>query len=220
MSATETREEVFLESLLPRYVAEGFTVVKYPSPSILPPFMGKYRPDAIALRQDKKIAIGIKRDGPSAKSAMTGISELFSPHRDWELRVYHVPKYSGETNLKPPTHPAIERAVEEISELKASGHLVAAMVMAWATVEAIGRALLPERLARPQPTAQLVEVLASEGFLTPAEADSLRRAVEMRNAVVHGDLSMSVTAELVDELIMLLRLLMGLLPRAEASAGR
>jgi uncharacterized protein YutE (UPF0331/DUF86 family) len=217
MSAAETREAVFLENLLPRYVAEGFTVVMHPSPSILPTFMGRYRPDAIALGPDKKIAIEIKGDSPAAKKAIPGISELFTQHPEWELRVYYVPKYLGETDLKPPTRRAVEAAIEEISELKAAGHLVPAMMMACATLEAIGRKLLPEKLARPQPAAQLVEVLASEGLVTPIEADLLRRAVEMRNAVVHGELSKVVTARRVDEVIASVRLLAALLPPARAN---
>ena len=48
-----------IESLLPRYEAEGFDVYVNPSPSILPPFMQTYRPDAIALKKDKKIAIEV-----------------------------------------------------------------------------------------------------------------------------------------------------------------
>ena len=67
MSATETREEVLLESLLPRYEAEGFTVIIHPSSSFLPPFMGSYRPDAIALSPDKKIAIEVKHDTESSE---------------------------------------------------------------------------------------------------------------------------------------------------------
>lgn len=92
--------------------------------------------------------------------------------------------------------------------------MVAALMMAWAALEAISRALLPERLARPQPAGRLVEVLASEGLITPSEADPLYRGVELRNAVVHGDLGATVTAEGVDEIIACIRLLAGILLQA------
>jgi hypothetical protein len=61
MSLPDTREVDVLESILPRYEAEGFEVFVHPSPSILPPFMQSYRPDAIALKPDKKVAIEVVR---------------------------------------------------------------------------------------------------------------------------------------------------------------
>lgn len=218
MSTTETQEDVLLDNLLPRYRAEGFTVIVHPTSSFLPPFMGNYRPDAIALRADKKIAIEIKRDPGSSKN-MKGITERFAQHPDWELRVYYLSGLSQERDLQPPARRAIEFAIKEVSELKESGHLTAAIVIAWATLEAIGRVLLPEELARPQPTARLVEVLASEGLVTQTEADTLRRAVEMRNAIVHGDLTSKVSSEDIDELLASLRLLTGLLPESKGSSG-
>jgi uncharacterized protein YutE (UPF0331/DUF86 family) len=218
MTMTETREDVFLESLLPRYEAEGFTVVVHPSPSLLPPFMGTYRPDAIALSPDKKIAIEVKRDASSTKG-IEGITKLFAHRPDWELRVFYLSSLSQEKSFKPPTHRSIEHAIKEVAELKNTGHMPAAVMMAWSAFEAIGRTLLPEKLARPQPTVRLVEVLASEGLITPSEADSLRRAVEVRNAVVHGDLNATVSGEHVDALIAALRLLAGLLPQAQSPNG-
>jgi uncharacterized protein YutE (UPF0331/DUF86 family) len=217
MNTAETREETLLESVLPRYIADGFTVVRHPSPAVLPSFMGNYRPDAIALRPNKKIAIEVKRDLLSTQTYFRAISQLFDQHPDWELRVYYLPEFSQERNLKPPSEGAIEGATEEIANLKAAGHFAAATMMAWATLEAIGRALLPEKLTRPQPTGQLVEVLASEGLVTPSEADVLRRGVELRNAVAHGNLGIIVTEESVDELITAVRVLADLLSQAQTS---
>jgi uncharacterized protein YutE (UPF0331/DUF86 family) len=220
MSMTETREQAVLESLLPRYIAEGFTVVIYPSSALLPPFMRNYRPDAIALKSDKKIAIEIKGDNPDAKQSAAEISELFAQHSDWELRVYYAPGYPQERLLEPPTIGAIEKAIREILELRNSGHLIAAIMVAWATLEGIGRALLSDQLARSQPAERLVEVLASEGFLMPSEADTLRRMAELRNAVAHGQLVATVTEKDIDELIAAVRSLADLLPdrpRPEAS---
>ncbi len=218
MSATESREEVLLDSLLPRYRAEGFTVIVHPSSSFLPPFMGKYRPDAVALSPSKKIAIEIKRDPGSSKD-MKGITELFDRHPDWELKVYYRSGLSQERSLRAPARRSIELAIKEVSELKKSGHLTAGMATAWSTLEAVARALLPEKLARPQPAERLVEVLASEGLITPTEADSLRRAAELRNSVVHGDLGSAVSPENVDELLAALGLLVGLLPEAQTPEG-
>ena len=76
--------------------------------------------------------------------------------------------------------------------------------MAWSTFEAIGRALLPARLGRPQTPARLVEVLASDGIVTPQEAEVLRRASAIRNVVVHGGIDTVVDDQLLGEVIAIL----------------
>jgi uncharacterized protein YutE (UPF0331/DUF86 family) len=48
--------------------------------------------------------------------------------------------------------------------------------------------LLPGRFERPQTPGRLVQVLASEGYVTPSEADKLRGLAEKRNKLVHGEL--------------------------------
>jgi uncharacterized protein YutE (UPF0331/DUF86 family) len=218
MSTAETRERDFLENLLPQYEAEGFTVFLHPSSVMLPPFMERYHPDAVAIKSDKKIAIEVKRDRPSSKSNIKLISEIFAQHPEWELRVYYVPGRPQENTIEVPTLSAIEDSVQEVLKLRHAGHLTAALMLAWATLEAIGRALLPERLARPQPAGRLIEVLASEGLLTPSEADLLRRAVDVRNAATHGHLKQPVTVEDVDQLITAMRLLAGIFAE-ESSSG-
>ncbi len=218
MSATESREEVLLQSLLPRYEAEGFTVIVHPSSSVLPPFMRRYRPDAIALRPGKKIAIEVKYDAASAKN-MTGVAELFEQHPDWELRIYYLSSLSGQKSISTPTQQSIEQAIREISELNNSGHSAAAIMMAWATLEAIGRKLVPDELSRAQPAERLVEVLAARGLITPNEADLLRRAEKLRNAIAHGDLDAPVSGEQVRELTVRLHTLADLLPKAEPPNG-
>ena len=150
---------------------------------------------------------------------MTGIPELFVQNPDWELRVYQLSSLTGQKSISAPTHQSIEQAIREISELNASGHSTAAMMMSWATLEAIGRKLLPAELSRAQPAARLVEVLAAKGLITPTEADVLRHAGKLRNAIVHGDLDTRVSGEQVGELTMPLRALADLLPQAEASDG-
>jgi hypothetical protein len=59
MSKAGTRERDFLENLLPQYEAEGFSVFLHPSSTMLPTFMERYRPGAIAIKPDKKIAIEV-----------------------------------------------------------------------------------------------------------------------------------------------------------------
>ena len=107
---------------------------------------------------------------------------------------------------------AIEKRTREVRELVANGHVGAAMVLAWATLEALGRALISERFERPQTPGRIVQVLAEEGHITPTEADHLRVLAKKRNRFVHGGLQTRITktelirfADILDALLDMLR---------------
>jgi uncharacterized protein YutE (UPF0331/DUF86 family) len=188
----EASEATLLESVLPELEAEGFEVFANPSPPILPPFMRDHSPDAIALRKDKKLAIEVLREGVPSNRRLDKLRELFSQHKDWELRVYWVNPSSVRRAIEGASRNVIEQSIKAIEELTAGGRTGPALLMAWATFEAIGRAILPDRLQRPQPPGRLIEVLAAEGHVTPTEADHLRRMAESRNHLIHGGLETSV----------------------------
>jgi uncharacterized protein YutE (UPF0331/DUF86 family) len=84
--------------------------------------------------------------------------------------------------------------------------------MAWATFEALSRALLPGKFTRPQSPGRLVEELTSEGHVTPNEADVLRRLAVLRNRLIHGDLRASAEPVDLAQFVAVLKTLVGLLP--------
>ncbi|MFH0301149.1 hypothetical protein AAFX91_28800 [Bradyrhizobium sp. 31Argb] len=211
-SVPGSSEAEVIESLLPRYQAEGFDVYINPSPSILPPFMQEYRPDAIALRKDKKIAIEVVGSNTGSTQKIKTLQSLFADRDDWELRVFYAsPAVSGKL-LEIASTAAINESIQRVVDLSNAGHSLAALVMAWATLEAIGRALLPDQFQRPQTPARLVEVLGSAGYVTPEEADRLRAAIVVRNAIVHGQLDSEVGPELLNGFVAVLKTLAKLLP--------
>jgi uncharacterized protein YutE (UPF0331/DUF86 family) len=212
MSAASTfRERVFLENMAERYEADGFSVFLHPTREILPPFFGGYRPDAIALKNGKKVAIEIKRDVARHASGVERIKKIFSEHPEWELRVYYIPERHPEgEDIEAPDVSQIDSALAEIADLERAGALRAALMMAWAAFEAAGRALPPQSLAQPQPANQLIEALASQGAVTPTEADSLRKAVALRNAATHGHFSVPIRGEEVDQVVAAAKLVRGL----------
>jgi uncharacterized protein YutE (UPF0331/DUF86 family) len=205
-----TRESDFLQSLMPGYESEGFSVFLHPSHEMLPPFLRGYQPDAIAIKDDKKIAIEIKRDATHRAAQMEQLQKIFEEHPEWELRVYYIPGRPQEEDIQAPDILEIDAALAEVEQLKGAGHFRAALIMAWAALEAASRALLPQNLARPQPANKLIEILASEGIVTPTEADSLRKAINLRNAVTHGHFALSISEQQVDQVVAAARLVTGL----------
>jgi uncharacterized protein YutE (UPF0331/DUF86 family) len=215
MSATETREATLLEAVLAHYRAQGFNVYVHPSPAILPGFILPYQLDAVAIKPDKKIAIEVTRSRDTAADKIKRLEQAFAEHPDWTLDVYYSGNFT-ENDIETPTAQVIESSIREIEELRRSGRLRAALVMGWAILEAIARSLLPDQLGRPQPPQTLIETLASNGFLTPREADSLRSAVSVRNAAAHGHLNAIVEPEQLDELVNALRTLLTLLRKGSS----
>jgi uncharacterized protein YutE (UPF0331/DUF86 family) len=211
MSEIQTRD-VLLDSLLPQYQAEGFEVFVNPTPSILPSFMHKYRPDAIALRPDRKIAIEVLRASETSSRKVQDLNSLFASHSDWELRVFYVSSSAPEKALEVVPRAAIRKSIERVRALQSAGHLLPALIMAWSTLEGVGRALLPEPLKRPQTPRRLVEVLAEAGYLTPGEADLLRSAIALRNAAVHGRVDLIVDEKQISQFLGVLDTLIAFLP--------
>jgi uncharacterized protein YutE (UPF0331/DUF86 family) len=213
MSLSEINEADLLENVLPRYEAEGFDVFMHPSPSVLPPFMQSYRPDAVALSRDKNIAFEVVRSTSDESKKIQSLRSLFADRKDWELLVLYVSPRVSESALKAASREVIEDSIGRVSELTSAGHQIPALVMAWATLEAIGRALLPGQFRRPQTPGRLVEVLASEGYLSQAEAANLRTAISLRNAAVHGGLETSVDKLSLEQFVVILRKLSKALAR-------
>jgi len=216
MPSAETSERRLLETVVARYKAEGFDVFIEPTPALLPPFMKDYRPHAVVIRPGKKIAIEIARSSSEAGEKIRRLREQFSQHDDWELLVLYVSPGAATEAIEIAPRDAIERAVQEVIELRIGGQQTAALVMGWSALEAIARALLPDQLSRPQPPNRLIETLASQGYLTPSEADSLRAAAMLRNAVAHGKLGSAVEIRQLDALSSALQTLKSFLPKNAA----
>jgi uncharacterized protein YutE (UPF0331/DUF86 family) len=212
MSLIETREANLLEAVVADYEAKGFSVFVRPSPSILPSFLRPHRLDAVAIKPEKKIAIEITRSTKDSTTEINRLRKVLSPHPEWELVVFHASLRSAENHIEVAPLAAIDGAIEEVNQFKDSGYLLLAVILAWATLEATARALLPDQLARPQTSRTLIEALATQGFLTPREADSLRSAASLRDAAAHGQLDLTMEPSQFDELLAVLRTLIGFLP--------
>ena len=213
MSPAATQVAV-LENIVPELEAEGFEVYARPSARLLPPFLQACSPDAIALREDKNLAIEVLRKGSPSEGKLDKLRELLSGRRDWELRVYWISPANTPEAIGVASSKEIEQAIDTIEDLSDKKLLAPALLMAWATLEALGRASLPERLVRPQTPSGLVQALAGDGYITPSEADRLRQLAEVRNRLVHGGLRVKIAARDIKSFTTVLRTLLKLLRSA------
>lgn len=177
-----------LRAVAPELEAQGYEVFLQPSGTFLPKFFQGFRPDAIALSAKKNLAIEIARETAEARQNVQQLSSLIKGQPNWELRVFWVtPTTSGAAlSVQPPAK--LKERIEEANKLWTEGHYGSALLIGWATFEAICRALMPRSFALPQTPARLVEVISSEGYVSPDEGDRLRSLAQLRNNFVHGNL--------------------------------
>lgn len=184
-------ERAVLDTIVPDLEANGFHVVIHPKRDTLPPFLQGFQPDLVAYKGSKNIAIEIMTKNSASQLKERVLRERFAGHSGWELRFVYAPPVSSDANIPVVSKQTISEHLDRLEASVDVMGLTAALLTGWAVFEAAARALLPASFTRPQPPARLIETLASEGHVTPDEADMLRRLSRIRNAVAHGGLDLT-----------------------------
>jgi uncharacterized protein YutE (UPF0331/DUF86 family)/Holliday junction resolvase len=203
MSSSTERE--VLEREIGRLEAEGYDVFVAPGLSVAPPFLKDYTPDVVAIGKGKKVAIEIAGPTSAKRSQLARIAAQFESHPDWEFRIIWVEPTSSAQAVPVQSIARIEDAISEIEGLKRQGLYRPAFLLGWSAFEAASRALVAGEFARPQPPDRLVDVLSSEGYLEPQDADTMRILTDTRNRLVHGALDADVGPADVERLVRIIR---------------
>ncbi len=215
----EEQQAAVLENVLADLRAQGFDVFVQPSRQALPAFLKGHSPDAIAIRDDRKLVIEVLSPGPSSGKSLTQLREALSKESGWELRAVWVSSTNIAKSIEQVSPRTIDQSIKSVKSLLSANREQPALLMAWATFEALGRALLPEKFSRPQTPGRLVDVLAEGGQLTPTEADQLRPLANLRNQLIHGGLQVPVSRENVEGFVAILETLKALLPSRQSETG-
>ena len=148
-----------LQELVPELQAEGYEVYLQPSRPLLPAFLEGFRPDIIARRGDKNLVVEVIRKSPESKKRVKKIAGLFKGQDNWELRVVWATPVAPVRKIQTQTLSTIQKQIRDIKALANTGHFGPALLLAWATLEAIGRVLVSKQFQRPQTPGRLVQVL-------------------------------------------------------------
>jgi uncharacterized protein YutE (UPF0331/DUF86 family) len=190
--STEASEAAVINGLLPQLQAEGYEVFVHPRGPLVPTFLGSYNPDVIALREDRNLAIEVAQPHRNVETKLRDIAALFEGRDDWEFRIVWVATGDQQKSLARQSIAEIADKLAEVDSLIGGSHFDAAFLLSWAVLEALGRSVLEEQFRSPQTPGRLVQVLASEGVLSPREADALRPLIDLRNRLIHGELDVGV----------------------------
>jgi len=209
-----TSEREILGAVVPELEAQGYEVFLQPSGNLLPPFFRGHTPDAVALSDRKNLAIEIARETPEARHRLQELSSAIKGHANWELRVFWVtPRTSGAAlSIQPPAK--LKERIQEARKLWMETHYGSALLIGWATFEAICRALMPRNFARPQTPSALVEFISSEGYVSPSESDRLRSLAQLRSEFIHGNLDVPMDKEEIAFFLEILSRLEGVVEEA------
>ncbi|WP_158813859.1 hypothetical protein [Methylocapsa sp. S129] len=195
------------EADLLRFAAEelresGYTVVLEPSPSSLPAMLKDLRPDGIAIGKKPFLFIEVTREGDRDAERIHKLQQAIRGAEDWRLHLIlnREVRYAA---LETPRLEDIRATLGRIRRV-ADEDIGASLLMCWACLEALSRAIEPRSFARPQAPGRLVERLASAGHIVASEAQFLRSMIQKRNELVHGQLATIVNPEQVEQFIDLL----------------
>lgn len=186
----------FLENLRSQYEGKGYRFVVHPRAADLPSFFATYQPDAVATKPGHNIAIEVKsRATSTVQQSIQKIRKLFEGHPDWQFTV----AYMGTDAFQLLGLPVADRAsileqAREAEQLAANGHLRAAFIFAWSLLEATLNSVRPDSDKRPRTPGTVVQTLAMNGHIAAETERSLRSMIDLRNRIVHGDVSTEPSA--------------------------
>jgi hypothetical protein len=185
----EQIESDTLDHIRGRYEAEGYRFLVKPSRSDVPRFLEGFEPNAIALKGDGGVVIEVKSSGTAARSPIVEFLAREVPkHEGWRFELVLADREGIEPTLSlQPTKGEILSRLDEVESLIKRGNQQAALLYAWALLEAAVRlTLLRNQEDRRFLPRTVVEAIASNGYLTVDEENRLAEVAKLRTWIVHG----------------------------------
>lgn len=198
-SAAEMERDT-LRRIREDFEARGYQFLAEPARDQRPDFLKDYTPDALALGQNDKVIIEVKRTGSrDGKIPLAQLVDKVPRDSGWRyLLVYAGQDPSDAVELSRPDQSQVDVAINETRKLEQLGFARAAMLESWLILEALARRLYPEdkrSSSRPLSAIQVVERLAMDGEIDAEQAKRLRELSSLRNFAAHGDLGVSISAD-------------------------
>jgi len=180
-----------LERVVQEYRERGYEVVVSPTGEQVPDFIREYQPDAIARSDKESVVIELNRPPASLPHGrLRTIAKRVANRPGWRLMLIApgaTDVAEAGANLRPLARGDIDDRLREVSQLQASGHQEAALLLAWATVEAIMRHVAGDESPEGRgDTWKLMRELASEGVLDADDYRKLTDLFRLRSVVAHG----------------------------------
>lgn len=201
----QSTHDLLVREVAERYVRQGFSVQVEPGPSELPSFLHGFQPDLIVTTPEGKIVVEVKTHGRIQQSSKwQALKDVIEANEGWKFQL--VMDNRRERELRSLDLPVLSR--EEVGtqlhasrQLADSGQFGAALIVAWATIEALLRkASRDQGISLPdQGPGPLITALYLDGNLSRAEFDTLMTTLNVRNNAAHGFQTNGLDRNLFDE---------------------
>lgn len=191
------REKRRITALAREYGERGYEVFRGPYGPLLPERLQRFVPDLIALTQQEgepNLVIEVRSSRTLHDRQIVELAAQLAEIDGWELvlvvtnprmqSAWLVPEDAG-----PASWEQLERQRKTALELLGRGESPAALLTAWAVLEGSLRNVAWSQFrkpAYPRGTAELLNQMATEGFLEAGEYHKLRDLILLRNRVAHG----------------------------------
>jgi hypothetical protein len=207
VTSASIRERYALDVFEPIWRQKGYTIVREPSPQQLPNFLKGLRPDAIAIGAEPSLVIEVAAgQGSSKQIRLRRLKSALDGQTDWRLEVVYVG--SEGTPITPASLQTTDAALKR-ARMLAAEEPEAALLLAWAAMEAVGRLLEPSLTEFSLGALALVDLLVGYGHLSQEDGVTLRALALHRNRLAHGELEVAPPIEDVKALVDIAERLVG-----------
>jgi len=187
------REEI--ERIAQEYRDRGYAVAVHPRGDGLPSFLAGTSPDLIAISEGEKVLIEVKWTTELRRSPdLTDFAKRVEAHPGWRFELVTISRI--DPNLGVATHSKrwsireIQTRLKEAHAIAKAGHCDAALLIAYAAVEAALFAWTDSSSTKEIQTLRtaraIVRQMAIEGAIGRRELAQFQRIEELRNALAHG----------------------------------
>lgn len=181
--------------------SEGYDVVVDPARNTLPEFLRDFRPDAIAFRADGNLVLEVLTSVAKDAERANALNQLFDEVEGWKLRLVWKDEIKDAVQDMSVQLQNIAEKTKQITDGLTEDNIQGSFLLLWSVLEAISRYVEPEEFQRAQPSKNLVQRLASLGYVTPTQADELRILAELRNKLAHGGIDAEVSPQQLHALL-------------------
>jgi hypothetical protein len=219
--------EQALEQTARQYRDEGYVVVTHPDKDHLPAFAADFGVDLLATRGDLKVLVQVKKNRTEleADPSVPRQAEVTNAHPGWRYDLVVLEEADPFERItrgaREPSVGEIDQVLSEVDGLIKLGNNRAALVMAWAALEATMRQVASSvELYMPRTiAAELLRTLYGNGLLSRDEFNVLRDNFRLRTEVVHGLVGPAVEPDAVRTVTAVARKLLSGKPETQSAAS-
>ena len=184
-----------LKQVADAYRVQGYDVIVQPRPDQLPAFANDFRIEIVGRRGGEGVLVAVRknRDELAADSGMQRFAEITGSQPGWRFDFAILeaenPNAREIRGAREFSVDDITRSLEQAKNLSHAGFTRAAVISAWAALEAAMRMRLRafgQKAGWGSLPRQMVKELYSAGLLSPDEFRRVEIANQFRNQAVHG----------------------------------